>query len=334
MRITAPSPSTPDVVEPLERGAKGEPVKSAQNALLDAGFSLPRYGADGDFGQETANALARFQKIYALPPSGRFDAATLHALETALPPSPEYDALFADGVLHGVVALGFDEAGSQVQEEAELLQGLKDRGYASITEVQRQALDLDPAGRYVTRTQQRNGQPVTLVLELISPETDQAKQRFATALRNQELVLYGGHGRYGSGPDFDDIHSPDGNFVIGQPFEPGHVTLGENDLAAAPLTPAYQLMFFDGCNTFRYLDDLRSMKTPGKDTKNLDVIGTTTELYWNVTAKNLLTLLDGVTAEHDVNAIKHELDEVNRHGPDDQKRYFVADGFEDNVRPR
>jgi hypothetical protein len=334
MRITSSTPpSSPDVVETLERGASGEPVKAAQNALLNAGFSLPRYGADGDFGAETAAALARFQKVYSLPASGRFDEATLRALATAKSPSPEYDALFSDGLLKGVVALGFDEAGSQVIEEAELLQGLRDRGYGSVTEAQRQQWDLDPAGRYVTRTQQHDGKPVTVVLELISPETEQAKERFATALRNQELVLYGGHGRYGSGPDFDDIDSPAGNFVIGEPFEPGHVTFGENDLAAAPLTPGYQLMFFDGCNTFRYLDDLRSMKTPGKDTKNLEVVGSTTELYWNVTAKNLLTLLDGVTGEEDIATIEHELDDVNRHGPDDQKRYFVADGFEDNVRP-
>ena len=104
------------------------------------------------------------------------------------------------------------------------------------------------------------------MLELITPDTEDAKARFAHAMRSSELVLYGGHGRYGSGPDFDDIHSPAGNFVIGAPFEPGHVTLGPNDLEAAPLTRDYQLMFFDGCNTFRYFDDLRS-RTPGKTTQ-------------------------------------------------------------------
>ena len=138
-------------------------------------------------------------------------------------------------------------------------------------------------------------------------------------------MLYGGHGRYGSGPDFDDIHSPDGNFVIGRPFEPGHVTLGANDLKAAPLTPAYQLMFFDGCNTFRYFDDLRSKKT----TRTLDVIGSTTELYWNVTAANLLTMLDGVTDQQNLEELQASLDAVNRAGTD-QTGFFRGDGFEDN----
>lgn len=168
-----------------------------------------------------------------------------------------------------------------------------------------------------------------MIIELIFPDTGHAKTRFADALRRDELVLYGGHGRYGSGPDFDDLRSPAGNFVIGQPFEAGHVTLGPNDLQAAPLTNGYQLMFFDGCNTFRYFDDLRS-RTPGKTTKNLDVIGSTTELYWNVTAANLLTLLDGVTEQRNLEELEASLDMVNRAGPADQTRYFRADGFEDN----
>lgn len=326
-------PETAPAAAPLARGAKGPAVKVAQEQLLRAGFTLPRYGADGQFGGETAAAVSRFQKTYGLPQTGRFDAATFKALATALPPAPDYDALFADGVLRGVVAIGFDEVGSHEAEQADLLKGLWDRGYRHVSDAERAALGLGD-GRYVTRTQQRDGREVRVLLEVVTPDDPRAKERFATALRQQELVLYGGHGRYGSGPDFDDIHSTAGNFVIGAPFEPGHVTLGPNDLAAAPLTPGYQLMFFDGCNTFRYLDDLRSAKAPGKTTKNLDVLGSTTELYWHVTADNLLAMLDGVTSGDDVEVIKAALDRVNRSGPDDQRHYFTADGFEDNVRPR
>ena len=43
---------------------------------------------------------------------------------------------------------------------------------------------------------------------------------------------------------------PGGNFVIGAPAIPGKVSLGPNDLSAAPLTRDYQLMYFDGCNTW------------------------------------------------------------------------------------
>lgn len=328
MRVTttaAPSPEVENQPVTLARGAKGAPVKHAQNQLLRAGFTLPRYGADGDFGRETAAAVARFQRAHQLPATGALDAQTLAALENATSASPDYAALFADGTLRTVLAVGYDEAGSHEPEQAKVLEGLAERGYTEVTDEQRAGLDLDAHGRYLTRTLPQG----RVIIELITAETDHAKSRFADAMRSAEFVLYGGHGRYGSGPDFDDIHSPEGNFVIGQPFEPGHVALGANDLSAAPLTHAYQLLFFDGCNTFHYFDDLRS-KTPGKTTKNLDVIGSTTELYWNVTASNLLTMLDGVTEQKNLAALEDALDEANRSGPADQLRYFRGDGFEDN----
>ncbi len=253
------------------------------------------------------------------------DAKTLAALETAPSPSPDYAALFSDGTLRATLAVGHDEAGSHEPEQAKVLKGLAERGYTHVPEADRERLNLDPHGLYLTRTLPQG----RVIIELITPDTDHAKARFADAMRASEFVLYGGHGRYGSGPDFDDIHSPAGNFVIGQPFEPGHVTLGPNDLAEAPLTTAYQLLFFDGCNTFHYFDDLRA-KTPGKTTKNLDVIGSTTELYWNVTASNLLTMLDGVTEQKNLEDLEHSLNAVNRSGPADQLSYFRGDGFEDN----
>lgn len=330
MRIATTSPAAETETEapeaePLKRGAKGEPVKKAQDQLLHAGLSLPVYGADGDYGKETAAAVARFQQLHQLPVTGALDANTLHALENAPSPSPAYDTLFADGVLRAVMAIGYDEAGSQEPEQARVLQGLAARGYAWVADEERSSLGLDADGKYLTREQ--DGRRV--IIELITPDAADAKTRFANALRRSEVVMYGGHGRYGSGPDFDDIHSPSGNFVIGQPFEAGHVTLGPNDLQAAPLTSEYQLMFFDGCNTYRYFDDLRS-KTPGKTTKNLDVIGSTTELYWNVTAANLLTALDGVTSGQNLEQLEDALDAVNRAGTSDQRRYFRGDGFEDN----
>lgn len=332
MRVTSSTsiPTQPDSedtdVQPLKRGAKSDAVKAAQNQLLDAGYSLTRYGADGQFGGETAAALARFQQATGVPQSGQFDAATFAALQRAPAVTPDYDALFADGTLNAVMAVGYDETGWHEVEQAKVLQGLAQRGFTHVTEAQRQQLGLDAEGRYLTRQLEVDGRDVTVVLELVTPDTKDAKGRFATALRHDELVLYGGHGRYGSGPDFDDIHSPDGNFVIGAPFEAGHVTLGPNDLSAAPLTKDYQLMFFDGCNTYRYLDDLRA-RTPGKTSANLDVIGSTTELYWDATARNLLTTLDAVTSQADLLSLRKKLDAAN-----ELPHAFVGDGFDDNVR--
>lgn len=45
----------------IMRGATGSAVKKIQQALLDFGFRLPRFGADGEFGPETSAAVSSFQ---------------------------------------------------------------------------------------------------------------------------------------------------------------------------------------------------------------------------------------------------------------------------------
>jgi len=44
----------------LSRGDKGDAVSELQARLIALGYSLPRWGADGDLGDETLNAVARF----------------------------------------------------------------------------------------------------------------------------------------------------------------------------------------------------------------------------------------------------------------------------------
>jgi peptidoglycan hydrolase-like protein with peptidoglycan-binding domain len=58
--------STPPFIErgndfPLKKGSKGETVKKLQEALITkyGAKTLPKYGADGDFGSETVNALTK-----------------------------------------------------------------------------------------------------------------------------------------------------------------------------------------------------------------------------------------------------------------------------------
>jgi hypothetical protein len=167
------------------------------------------------------------------------------------------------------------------------------------------------------------------VLELVTPETPNARERFAEGMASTELVLYGGHGRYGSGPDFDDLGSPDGNYVIGAATVSGVVTHGPNDLPETGFTPEYQLLFFSGCSTHRYFDELRTLPR-GKTTKNLDLVGSTRELYWNETAANLFAVLDGVAEGQDLERLGAALDSLNRFAPDDPRQFFRGDGFHDN----
>ena len=76
---------------PLRSGQRGEDVKALQSLLMKLGFSLPRYGADGSFGQETETALRAFQKSAGLTPSGAYDAAAHEALMAALADSERGD---------------------------------------------------------------------------------------------------------------------------------------------------------------------------------------------------------------------------------------------------
>lgn len=84
----------------LASGAKGEAVTRVQRALLDMGYALRPYtskvsgkpvgGVDGQWGNQSTNALLNFQRHAAnffpkVKPTGRLDAATLKALDALAP---------------------------------------------------------------------------------------------------------------------------------------------------------------------------------------------------------------------------------------------------------
>lgn len=55
-------------------------IKAFQNALLAAGYPLPKFGADGYYGTETREAMQRFQRDHHLPVTDKPDTATTRAL--------------------------------------------------------------------------------------------------------------------------------------------------------------------------------------------------------------------------------------------------------------
>ena len=68
----------------LKNGSEGDDVKQMQAGLIRLGYDLGRWGADGDFGDQTEMAVKQFQKDHGLEASGRFDAKALTAFESAL----------------------------------------------------------------------------------------------------------------------------------------------------------------------------------------------------------------------------------------------------------
>jgi peptidoglycan L-alanyl-D-glutamate endopeptidase CwlK len=77
-----PKPAKDDGL--LKRGDKGPAVKELQQKLIKAGEKLPRYGADGDFGAETEEAVKAFQARHGLVVDGIVGSKTKAKLDEVL----------------------------------------------------------------------------------------------------------------------------------------------------------------------------------------------------------------------------------------------------------
>jgi peptidoglycan hydrolase-like protein with peptidoglycan-binding domain len=75
----------------LSQGDTGTAVQVAQQDLIALGYSVGPTGADGDFGQNTENALTAYQSAMGLPVTGQVDAATWAAFSDSplAQPTPE-----------------------------------------------------------------------------------------------------------------------------------------------------------------------------------------------------------------------------------------------------
>ncbi|MDP9133412.1 MAG: peptidoglycan-binding protein, partial [Actinomycetota bacterium] len=184
---------------------------------------------DGDFGGATARAVIAFKRFHNIRPANAVvDAATWTALDQtpqlvppqgrhALGPRPEYDRITEDGLLQITLAVGFDEHGLTAAEHHELVRGLTEvRGFTldpdRAAELHEQAGRPPPAegGELFVKENVATSlsSPVHCVLRLIGPAAPGADgtasaTAAALALDESEIFEYGGHARYGTGPDFD-----------------------------------------------------------------------------------------------------------------------------------
>lgn len=82
----AATPSTPVVTTTiLRKGSTGPEVKSLQKKLLQIGYYLGSYGADGDYGDATVTAVRKFQKDNSLAVDGEAGPNTLAKVDKVLP---------------------------------------------------------------------------------------------------------------------------------------------------------------------------------------------------------------------------------------------------------
>ncbi|MFB1100926.1 N-acetylmuramoyl-L-alanine amidase [Terribacillus sp. JSM ZJ617] len=77
--------SNPEKV--LRKGSKGEAVEDLQEKLISKGFSLLKYGADGDYGDETVSAVKQLQKAAGITVDGIYGPASAKALDSYKKPA-------------------------------------------------------------------------------------------------------------------------------------------------------------------------------------------------------------------------------------------------------
>ena len=82
----------------LRKGSKGEFVTVLQTLLMNRGYKLPKFGADGSFGDETVAAVKQFQKDWGLAEDGVVGPKTWDMLET----SPEKQQMYTVTIPHVV----------------------------------------------------------------------------------------------------------------------------------------------------------------------------------------------------------------------------------------
>ena len=64
----------------IVKGMQSDAVRAMQQLLMAKGYPLPRYGADGEYGSETENALLCFQEDENIRPNAECGTATWNAL--------------------------------------------------------------------------------------------------------------------------------------------------------------------------------------------------------------------------------------------------------------
>lgn len=77
--VPVPTPTRSTV----KRGSSGEDVVYVQTRLIELGYDLQPYGADGKFGAKTEQAVKEFQRANGLEPDGIVGKRTYQALDEA-----------------------------------------------------------------------------------------------------------------------------------------------------------------------------------------------------------------------------------------------------------
>ncbi|HEX2690101.1 MAG TPA: peptidoglycan-binding domain-containing protein [Kofleriaceae bacterium] len=239
----------PDVELPahVDRAVKpswtGDEIRKIQRELARLG--LYRVRIDGDLADRTAAGLVEafgdntWRTMTAAEVLTRLGAArpvTGDQREHAL----RYGEMFADGLFDITLGLGFDESDWHKLVLVEIEQALTARSFvvnnALGMELYREAgraVPANPSGTFWVRTEPLTykppagaARPIQVIVRFVgSPDGKngaEAASAFKEGMIESDATFYGGHGRYGSGPDFDrnfTIELFDGQGALEQFFD-------------------------------------------------------------------------------------------------------------------
>ena len=337
------------------KAGKGRHITLLQQALINIGYNLPVYGADGGWGGETVIALRQFQSDHTGAVTGVLDAATMAALDQQAPSngqpidrSPNYDELFKDGLLDATIAVGYDEQGTfdwEIEQIRDRIQG--DLGLSQVDEAaaakayKGAGMDMPShgGGEFFLKqgALEHKGKKVSVLVRLITYRDPEARAAYLESMQKSDATVYTGHGRYGSGPDFDDKHSSAGNVWINpdQAIHEGGANGiyqelrrdgAEHPLDNIDFDRKYKVWFFDGCNT-RLYD--RAIRANAKlDHRSVDVFGAGTEIASSTTDDDVISFVGALMKQKSAGQIVGDLNRVN--GITDKSHGFQADGMGDN----
>lgn len=334
------------------------PVSKVQRALVALGFELPMHRADGSYGAETEEAIRQFRTYHGPSPGNQLDGATLAVLD-GIAPGPgerhehtvDYDRLLADRRLDVTVGIGASDEKvirklgpgryETTDRPVEELEAERFREWMTTNEFSLELLGLSDneywkATKSISWTDSfgiEHTEDIDIWINLIVPAEGAARE-FREGLSSDEIAIYSGHARYGSGPDFDAKDKAEENFVIGidqamaDAGRPTRVDVARshgvavdevNDLVemvkSGDIDPnRYRVLFLNACTSLAYLDEIRSQIG---GTENVDVIATRrpsafTPLEAKVSVREIQRFLKGLFESESVETIIAGLDEVQR----------------------
>jgi hypothetical protein len=348
-------------------------VSKVQQALVALGFELPMHRADGSFGSETTDAIRQFRARHGPSEGDQLDGPTLAVLDRVAPVpgvqqshTVDYDHLLADGRLDVTVALGatdetvsretspgsYESTSRPVEDlEAERFRAwMTSHGFTF--ELFGWAGNEDwKATRSISWTGADGTQhtrEVNIWINLVVPAAGAARE-FRQGLSRDEITIYSGHARYGSGPDFDAKSNAAENFRMGidramsaagrrtrvdEARRHGVAIDEEHDLVDMVNSgnfnaDRYRVLFFNACTSLAYLDEIREQVG---GTQNVDVVATRrpsmfTTRESGVSVTEIQRFLEGILAAESVESVIAGLDDAQRQMHQGSGHRFPSEGI-------